>query len=51
MCQESLINYLETELNGKVKREDIEEFVKFSELFLENEKTAFEKRKKIENGE
>jgi hypothetical protein len=51
MCQESLIDYLETELNGKVKREDIENFVKFGDLFLEHERVAVEKREKIEKGE
>jgi hypothetical protein len=51
MCQESLIDYLETELNGKVKREDIEKFVKFGDLFLEHERLAVEKREKIEKGE
>jgi len=51
MCQESLIDYLETELNGKVKREDIEKFVKFGDLFLEHERVAVEKREKIEKGE
>lgn len=51
MCQESLINYLETELFGKVQREDIEEFVKYADLILEHERTALEKREKIERGE
>ncbi|MBC7361199.1 MAG: N-6 DNA methylase [Candidatus Aminicenantes bacterium] len=51
MCQESLINYLETELAGKVQRKDIEEFVKYADLFLEHERTAIEKKEKIEKGE
>jgi hypothetical protein len=51
MCQESLIYYLETELNGKAKREDIEKFVKFGDLFLEHEMVAVEKKEKIEKGE
>ncbi|MGC8651575.1 MAG: Eco57I restriction-modification methylase domain-containing protein, partial [Minisyncoccia bacterium] len=51
MCQESLINYLETELSGKVKREDIEEFIKYADLILEYERTALEKKDKIEKGE
>ncbi|WP_353686056.1 N-6 DNA methylase [Thermodesulfovibrio sp. 3462-1] len=51
MCQESLINYLETELSGKVRREDIEEFVKYADLILEYERTALEKKDKIEKGE
>ncbi len=51
MCQESLINYLETELQGKVRREDIEEFVRYGDLILEHERTASEKKEKIERGE
>ncbi len=51
MCQESLINYLETELAGKVKKEEIEEFVRYADLFLEHERTACEKRERIERGE
>ncbi len=51
MCQESLINYLETELAGKVKREDLEKFVRYADLFLEHERTAFEKRERIKRGE
>jgi type II restriction/modification system DNA methylase subunit YeeA len=45
MCQESLINYLEIELQGKVKKEDIEEFVRYADLILENERTVINKRK------
>ncbi len=45
MCQESLINYLETELQGEVKREDIEEFVRYADLILENERTVINKGK------
>jgi len=51
MCQESLISYLETELNGKVKREDIERFVNLADNFLEHEKIAVQKNEKIKNGE
>jgi hypothetical protein len=51
MCKESLLNYLATELNGKVVRKDIEEFVEFGDLFLEHEKIAVEKNEKIEMGE
>jgi hypothetical protein len=51
MCQESLISYLETELNGKVKREDIERFVNLADNFLEHEKIAVQKDEKIKNGE
>jgi len=45
MCQESLINYLETQLQGKVKIEDIEEFVKHADLILENERAVINKGK------
>ncbi|HOM27721.1 MAG TPA: class I SAM-dependent DNA methyltransferase, partial [bacterium] len=51
MCQESLMSYIETELEGEVEREEIEEFVKHSDLILENERTALEKKEKIEKGE
>lgn len=51
MCQESLINYFETELQGKVKKEEIEEFVRYADLILEYERTALEKKEKIEKGE
>jgi hypothetical protein len=51
MCQESLISYLETEPNGKVKREDIERFVNLADNYLEYEKIAVQKNEKIKNGE
>jgi hypothetical protein len=47
MCSESLIYYLESQLGGKVSREDLEVFVNFADLFIENEKVA---QKKVENG-
>ncbi len=50
MCQESLINYLETELNEKVSREDLERFFKYADS-QEIEKMAIEKAEKIERGE
>ncbi|MEW6410926.1 MAG: N-6 DNA methylase [Candidatus Zixiibacteriota bacterium] len=37
MCQESLINHLATELNERVKREDIEILIKHGEAALEND--------------
>ncbi|MCG2688566.1 BREX-1 system adenine-specific DNA-methyltransferase PglX [Candidatus Parcubacteria bacterium] len=37
MCQESLINYLATELNGNVSKEDIETLVKYGESAVEHE--------------
>ncbi|MFN4319834.1 MAG: class I SAM-dependent DNA methyltransferase, partial [Aquificaceae bacterium] len=51
MCQESLINYLETELKGKVSRDDIEKFVKTADLIREVEAVALEKEEKIKSGE
>jgi len=50
MCQESLINYLETELNGKVSHVDLEMFSQMADIILETEKTAIEKEKKIQDG-
>ncbi|MEO0298969.1 MAG: TaqI-like C-terminal specificity domain-containing protein [candidate division WOR-3 bacterium] len=50
MCQESLINYLETELNGKVSRDDLGKFFKYADS-QEIEKVAIEKAEKIERGE
>jgi len=47
MCSESLIYYLESQLDGKVSREDLEVFVNFADLLIENEKVA---QKKVENG-
>ncbi|WP_211209633.1 Eco57I restriction-modification methylase domain-containing protein [Thermodesulfobacterium thermophilum] len=48
MCQQSLIYYLETELAGKVSREDIETFVKHADLVLENEVRVVEKGKETD---
>ncbi|RKX67669.1 MAG: class I SAM-dependent DNA methyltransferase [Thermodesulfobacteriota bacterium] len=50
MCQESLINYLETELKKKCPREDIEKFVKFADSIHETEEIVIEKEKKIKSG-
>ena len=46
MCSESLIYYLESQLDGKVSREDLEVFVNFADLLIENEKVA---QRKVEN--
>jgi len=45
MCQQSLLYYLSTELEGKVSEEDIEKLIKFGEQFTENE-TVVEERGK-----
>lgn len=37
MCQESLINYLATELKDELKREDIETLIKYGETAVEHE--------------
>ncbi len=38
MCQESLINYLATECEGKVKKEDIEILIKYGDITIEHDK-------------
>jgi len=38
MCQESLINYLSTELEGKVNKEDIEILIKYGDITIEHDK-------------
>jgi len=50
MCQQSLIYYLESELQGKVSKEDIEKLIKYGEQFTENETTALLKEQLIEEG-
>lgn len=37
MCQQSLINYLATELDGKVNKKDIEKLIQLGETALEND--------------
>jgi hypothetical protein len=37
MCQESLVNYLATELEGKVSKEDIETLIKYGETVVEHD--------------
>ncbi|MDW7973525.1 MAG: hypothetical protein RMI01_10060, partial [Thermodesulfovibrio sp.] len=51
MCQESLIYYLETELKGKVSREDLEEFIKIADSIQEIESIVVEKEERIKKGE
>ncbi|MEO0288561.1 MAG: Eco57I restriction-modification methylase domain-containing protein [candidate division WOR-3 bacterium] len=50
MCRESLINYLYTELNDKLSKDDLEKFFQYAD-FQETEKVANEKAEKIERGE
>lgn len=56
MCQQSLINYLHTELvgannNSPIKKEDIETLIHVGELVSENEEIALIKEQNILNGE
>lgn len=51
MCQESLIHYLDNALEGKVKKEVIEEFIRKGHSYLENDINALVKLKKIKAGE
>jgi hypothetical protein len=50
MCQQSLINYLATELEGTVSKEDIEELIHTGEQVTENEQTALLKEQRIKAG-
>ena len=45
MCQESLINYLATELKDKINREDIETLVRHGESIIENENQTLSQKK------
>ncbi|MCL6523941.1 MAG: Eco57I restriction-modification methylase domain-containing protein [Thermoflavifilum sp.] len=49
MCQESLANYLATELDGKVSKEDIETLIKYGEAVIEHDETYLEKTTNNEN--
>ena len=37
MCEQSLLNYLSTELEGKVKKDEVEKLIKYGESVIENE--------------
>ena len=43
MCQQSLINYLATELKDKVKKEDIETLIKYGETAVEHDVVHIQK--------
>jgi len=43
MCQESLINYLDTALNKQVPREDLERFIRQGERSIENDTQVVQK--------
>jgi hypothetical protein len=44
MCQESLVNYLATELEGRVSKEDIETLIKHGETAVEHDAVYLEKK-------
>ena len=50
MCQESLIEYLCSAGISTCAKKDVEEFVRYADLIPEHERTAFEKKEKIERG-
>ncbi|MDO8675348.1 MAG: hypothetical protein Q7K71_04445 [Candidatus Omnitrophota bacterium] len=43
MCVQSLVNYLDMELHGKVLQEDLEKFIKYGEMAVEHEALYAEK--------
>lgn len=43
MCVQSLVNYLDTELHGKILQEDLERFIKYGEMAVEHETLYAEK--------
>jgi hypothetical protein len=45
MCQESLINYLTTALEGKIEKQDISDFIHYGDIFAQNEVVARAKEK------
>jgi len=51
MCQQSLINYMATESEGKVPKEDIETLIRYGEQVSENELMALIKEQKVNTGE
>jgi hypothetical protein len=49
MCQESLINYLETETKKEIPREDLEIFIHKGDRIIENDQITLNKIKEKEN--
>ena len=45
MCQQSLINYLETETKNEIPREDLELFIQKGDRIIENDKIFLERQK------
>jgi len=50
MCQQSLINYIETELDKKANKEDIDTLIHLGEHVSENEEIALIKEQNIKDG-
>lgn len=50
MCQESLINHLATEMDGKVEKTDIETLIRHGQQLAESEAIARAKEQKIKEG-
>ncbi|MFW6173386.1 MAG: DNA methyltransferase, partial [Elusimicrobiota bacterium] len=48
MCQESLINYLDTEMGQEMPKEDIETLIRFGELTVENDTRVEQNGKETE---
>jgi len=44
MCQESLINYLQTETSNEIPRNDLELFIRKGDRIIENDKIALERQ-------
>ncbi len=44
MCQESLINYLDTETKNEISREDLELFIKKGDRIIENDKIGLDRK-------
>ncbi len=50
MCEQSLVNYLATELEGKVAKEDLEKLIKIGENVVEHEAVSVSKEDNPEYG-
>ncbi|MDO8513926.1 MAG: TaqI-like C-terminal specificity domain-containing protein [bacterium] len=50
MCEQSLVNYLVTELDGKVSKDDIEQLIRSGENVVEHEAVSVSKEENLEYG-